>query len=249
MADREGETWMGGPRADFTTTLWTVVVQAKDAASPERRAALEKLIEKYWKPLYLYVRRRGQDSETAKDTVQSFFTTLLEKDLLQYLQPGRSKFRTFLLLALKHHMSDRRDHDTAVKRGGGKQVFALDFSGAEKDAVEQAATESSPEQVFRREWGFRVLEQALEALRAEYVSLGREKEFEEIRIHLGAGSVKKRSYTELAAALGLSESELNNRIHRARGRLRELVLQTIRSYTEGEEQVQDELRDLFSALS
>lgn len=245
MGNRDADTWMGGPQDAFRTTLWTVVINAKDPASPERRAALQKLIETYWKPLYLFVRRKGQNSETAKDTVQSFFTTLLEKDLLQYLQPGRAKFRTFLLLALKHHMSDRVDHDTAIKRGGGKHAFSMDFSGAEKDVAEA----DSPDQIFRREWGLQVLQQALALLKADYATADRAREFEQLRNHLGPASNERHSYTDMGAALGLTEGEVRHRVSRARAAYREKVLDIIRAYSEGPEQVQEELHDLFSALS
>lgn len=249
MTTREGDTWIGGAKGEFESTLWSVVVRAKDASSPERREALQRLIEIYWKPLYHYVRRRGQSREAAKDTVQSFFTALLEKDLLQYLDPGRAKFRTFLQIALKHHMSDARDREKAVKRGGGRPIFSLDFSAADREYGDDAAMEETPEQTYRREWGVRVLEQALEAVRAEFAGAGREREFDEIKLHLAAGPGEKRSYADLGRMFDVSEGEIAHRIHRARSRFKEKILLVIRSYTETPEQVQEELRDLFSALS
>src|SRR5262245_34014388 len=71
------ETAVGGR---FRTTLWTVVLAAKDPASPQRREALETLIRTYWKPLYSFIRRRGNDPESSQDITQGFFTALLEKN-------------------------------------------------------------------------------------------------------------------------------------------------------------------------
>ncbi len=39
------------------------------------RAALEKLCQTYWYPLYAYVRRRGQSPEGAQDLTQEFTVT------------------------------------------------------------------------------------------------------------------------------------------------------------------------------
>jgi len=49
--------------------------------------------------------------------------------------------------------------------------------------------------------------------------------------------------------LSLSESDVNNRVHRLRQRYRELILDEVRSYSDSEEEAQQEVRDLFSAFS
>lgn len=66
----------------FTTTHWSLVLNARDPDSPQAGEALEKLCCSYWYPLYAYVRRRGLDQESAKDLTQGFFTRLLEKNYL-----------------------------------------------------------------------------------------------------------------------------------------------------------------------
>src|SRR5438045_2374386 len=98
MADGpHGDTSIGGAKRGFQSTLWTVVLTAKDPSSRDRRDALQQLIEAYWKPVYLFIRRRGNDREAAKDLAQGFFTALLDRNFLQYVDRGRGKFRTFLL--------------------------------------------------------------------------------------------------------------------------------------------------------
>ena len=49
-AKREGAGW-------FTTTHGSVVLAAGGTDSPVRDAALEKLCQTYWYPLYAYARR------------------------------------------------------------------------------------------------------------------------------------------------------------------------------------------------
>jgi len=68
--------------------------------SSEADAALEKLCRAYWRPLYAYFRRDGQDAAEAQDLTQEFFARLLVKDYLQNLRHQEGKFRSFLLAYL-----------------------------------------------------------------------------------------------------------------------------------------------------
>lgn len=104
----------GGPSefrgaADFDTTHWSVVLTAGPCSSPDSRKALSTLCQAYWYPLYAYTRRKGRTVEEAQDLPQEFFARLLEKDYLAVAQPGRGKFRTFLLTAFKHFLARLRD--------------------------------------------------------------------------------------------------------------------------------------------
>ena len=62
----------------FATTHWSIVLAAGHDSRPDSKAALAKLCEAYWYPLYAYVRRRGYDADEAQDLTQEFFTVLLE---------------------------------------------------------------------------------------------------------------------------------------------------------------------------
>src|SRR5688572_21197095 len=237
------ETAVGGR---FRTTLWTVVLTAKDPGSPQRREALETLIRTYWKPLYSFIRRRGNDPESSKDITQGFFTALLEKNFLQDVDPDKGKFRTFLLAAFRHYSADQFDRASAQKRGGSR--LQLDFEQAEAEGMVARGSSESPDQLFLREWALQVLAQAIQALKSEYEEAGRADEFDAIRLNLSYGASGAPSYGELAGRLGLSENDVRNRVHRARSRLRESILGVLRSCSESERDAQDELRDLFSAF-
>ena len=111
-----------GPRL-FVTTHWSVVLAAGQGVSPGAQAALEKLCRTYWYSLYAYVRREGYNATEAQDLTQGFFARLLAKDYLGQVEPQKGKFRSFLLAALRHFLSDQRDRDRALKRGGGADCF------------------------------------------------------------------------------------------------------------------------------
>ena len=67
----------------FETTHWSLVVAAGRSSSAEKQHALAALCERYWRPLYAYVRRQGYTVEQAQDLTQEFFCRLLEKNVLK----------------------------------------------------------------------------------------------------------------------------------------------------------------------
>ncbi|HLY09597.1 MAG TPA: sigma-70 family RNA polymerase sigma factor [Planctomycetota bacterium] len=243
------DTATGGDKRVFQSTLWTVVLTAKDPAAPDRRQALQRLIETYWKPVYLFIRRRGNNRETSKDLAQGFFTALLERNFLQYVQRDRGKFRTFLLTALEHFMADEHDRAQALKRGGGRPAFSLDFASAESEVGRDPAAPDSLDRGFRRDWALKVMSQSLQAVKREFSESGRAEEFEALRLHLSFTAREAPSYAEVAKNLGVSEGDVRNRIHRTRARYKEAILEVIRSYTETDQDAREELQDLLSAFA
>src|ERR1035441_5176975 len=90
---KETEVTTSGQGKWFTTTHWSLVLNARDLSSPQATEALEKLFRTYWYPLYAYVRRQGEDEESAKDLTQEFFARLLQKNYLAQVQREKGKFR------------------------------------------------------------------------------------------------------------------------------------------------------------
>ena len=236
------------PVAGFRPTLWTVVLRAKDPDAPDRREALERLFQTYWKPIYFHI-RRTHDAEAAQDIAQGFFTAFLEKDYLKSVEREKGKFRTFLCVALRHYMADESDRARARKRGGGKPLLSLDFARAETEISRMPAAKDDPEKLFQRQWALEVIKRSLQTLRAEFLASDRLAEFEAISLYLSAGGKQAPSHADLAKRLGISETDVNNRVHRLRSRYREIILEEIRSYSDSEEEAKQELRDLFSAFA
>ena len=48
----------GKSAGQLPTTLWSVVLQARDRSAPEAEEALAELCRAYWYPLYVYIRRQ-----------------------------------------------------------------------------------------------------------------------------------------------------------------------------------------------
>ncbi|MBI3854178.1 MAG: sigma-70 family RNA polymerase sigma factor [Planctomycetes bacterium] len=224
---------MGGARAAFPETVWSTVLRAKDDG-----AALGRLIERSWKPLYFYLRRKGRDVEAAKDLTQAFFSHLLERRLMDRVEQGRGRFRGFLLASMEHFLANEYRVATAEKRGGTSAPLSLDFQEAETQYAPALA--ETAESLYTRAWAISVLQGALADLGAE---LG--GRFEPIRAHLSAGE-HRPTYRESAAKLGLSEFEFTNLLHKARVRLGELIVARVRDTVDGDpgEEVSELLRAL-----
>jgi len=104
-------------RNEFPTTSWSLVVAAGNPENPDCRDALVRLCERYWYPVYAYVRRRGYLEHDAQDLTQDFFVRILEGRYLDRANPNRGRFRSFLLNSCKFFLADQADRARAQKRG------------------------------------------------------------------------------------------------------------------------------------
>ncbi|MHC4878379.1 MAG: RNA polymerase sigma factor [Planctomycetota bacterium] len=233
----------------FATTRWSLVVAAGTPDEPDSHAALTELCSTYWPPLYAYVRKRGNSAEDARDLTQEFFTRLLEKMTVAAADPQRGRFRTFLLTSMQNFLANEHDRQSAQKRGGGVQLFPMDFDSAERCIVaEPADSAPSPEAEFERDWALHVLQQALTELETEYVESGRGELFESLSPALTDASESPR-YSSIADERGMSRDAVKMAASRLRKRYRELIRSTIRSTVTADDDVETELADLFKALS
>ena len=74
----------------------------------ESQQALAQLCQEYWYPLYAFVRLQGSDAEEAGDLTQAFFVRVLEHAYFRDVEPEAGRFRSFLLVSLKHFLSKER---------------------------------------------------------------------------------------------------------------------------------------------
>jgi RNA polymerase sigma-70 factor (ECF subfamily) len=236
------------PAARFATTRWSVVMAARDQASPESQAALQTLCKSYWPPLYAFVRRLGNSAHDAQDLTQEFFARLLEKGWLGAVERDRGRFRTFLIMALKRFLANERDKTRAARRGGGQAVLPLDTQFAEKCYLADTTPALSADHLYERQWALTLLEKAMARLRAEYEGDGRAEDFARLKEYLTAerGAIP---YGEIARTLGASEGAARVAVHRLRKRFREVFRATVADTVSSEEDVEAEVRYVVEVLS
>ncbi len=233
--------------ARFTTTHWSVILEAACPEAPGSVDAFARLYRDYWHPLYAYLRRRGYSHHEAEDLNQGFLVSLLERDRLRDLERGGGRFRSFLLKALQNFLANEWDRATAAKRGGGQAIVPLDDVNAESRLLADP-TQAAPETGFDREWAFTVIDHAMRALAFELRAAGKETLYDHLRPHL-QGDRNGRPYAEIAADLGMSEGAVKVGVHRLRQRYGELLQAEVARTVGSEAEIAEELRHLIAIVS
>lgn len=232
----------------FPPTSWSQVIAARDGHSTESRQALDSLCRAYWYPLYAFVRLQGHDPEASRDLTQAYFVELLEKGYLQDVDPSLGRFRSFLMVSVKHFLSKERDKAKTVKRGGATSVISFDAADAEVRYRSEPSVELTPEVIFERRWAQTVLHRALGKLRDELSEAGKEDHYRALRPSL-VGEEPRMPYRQAAEELGISEGAVRAHVHRLRKRFGELLRQEIAETIADPEDVDDELRHLLGAIT
>jgi RNA polymerase sigma-70 factor (ECF subfamily) len=239
----------GSARSDrFRTTHWSVVLAAGQGPSPDGRDALASLCQMYWYPVYAYIRRRGHSPDDAQDVAQAFFARLLEKNIAGKADRNRGKFRSFLLASLRHFLANEWRRARAQVRGHGRVVLSLDLATGEDRYALEPAHELTPEKIYERRWALTLLDQTVAKLRDEFATRGKLEQFEHLKAYLG-GDPSTAPYAQIASELGTTEGAVKVAVHRLRQRCRELLRAAIAETVSGQEDIDEELRELFEAVA
>ena len=242
----EGRTFAPGP-AHFATTHWSVVLQAGIKDSPRAEAALAEIYRAYWYPLYAFVRGRGYEMHDAQDIAQDFFAALLKKNYLDCVNRDKGRFRSYLLGALKHFLTNEWHKANREKRGGKHTLIALDEMLAEDRWKQEPAHDATPEKIYERNWAETLLERIVLRLRSEHDRAGKGRHFEVLKVFL-SGEKNQESYARIALQLDMSAAAVKVAVYRLRQRYRELLRAEIASTVVHPGEVEDELRYLVAVL-
>ena len=236
-----------GYGAQFAATSWTNVLAAQRGGSPEASVALEKLCVAYWYPLYAYLRRKGFDPHKAQDLNQEFFYRLIKENYLGAVDRRRGKFRSFLLAALNHFVSNQRDHERAAKRGGGQTLISLDAEEAEDRFKLEPASTLSPEKIFERNWFMTLFAEALRRLREEQVASGKGAVFEQLKQFV-TDDAAAGDYNAAAERVNMTPNAVAVTVHRWRERYKKLVHEEVVRTVADPSEIEDELHRFFAVL-
>src|SRR6187431_2480146 len=163
----------------FPATRLSVVERTRSGDADTRRVALAAIIEAYWKPSYKYLRLKWSlDPDAAADLTQEFFTSTLEKEVIESYDPARARFRTYLRLCLDGFASNARKAERRLKRGGGVTMVPLGFETAEGEiSSHEPAVDADVDELFYREWVRALLERSVADLERHASELGRPEMF------------------------------------------------------------------------
>jgi len=209
-----------------------------------RREALNWLCECYWYPIYAFLRRHGHAPAAAQDLTQSFLVHFLERKSIERADPGRGRFRSYLLGALKNFLADRHDYENARMRGGEFQILPLSFTTSEERYL-QCPQNLSPDAIYERQWALSLIGRVLDLMRSEHEAEGKAPLFDRLKGFL----TSEADYPEAAAALGMREGAVRVAVHRLRRRYRDLLTAEIAETVAEPGDIQREIRHLIGVLS
>ena len=238
----------------FSTTRWSVIISGAkmDTEEATARAALAELCHIYWRPIFLFICRRGNSEEDAQDLTQDFFAMILQTNWLQNADRSRGRFRSLLLKSLQNFLYDVGEKKKAQKRGGGAPLVSWDdwmMEASSQLTIASGALESfPPERLFDLRWAATVVEQALRRLADECERKGKVRLFDALSGHLTTERADV-SYNSLATTLGVSEAIVKAQLHNMRQRYRWLLRDEVARTVANPADVDDEIRYLCAALA
>jgi RNA polymerase sigma-70 factor (ECF subfamily) len=236
----------GDESKSFQTTRWSRVLLS-GGREPESRRALNELCEQYYSPVLEFLRFRLGCDDLARDAAQGFFTRILSGSGFSGADPNRGRFRSYLLGALKHFLSDQYDSSQrqprTISSNPGQDQSDLGFK-----ALNSPRDFTDMDLVFDRPWALALLDTALAELGKELEQERQKDVWNHLKpwLSLHPGDQSKE---ETMRTLGLSEGAFRVTIHRLRKRFREILKSEIMQTVENSAEAHEEWQYLVLVLS
>ena len=241
------ETDMGGTAETFLTTQWSLIEGIQKQQDPQQ-ALIGLLLERYWKPVYCYLRRTGCDNEQAKDLTQGFFhEVVLSRHLIERADPSKGRFRAFLLHALKQYVIDMSRRESIQANIPPDKLIALEI--AHLPVLPQIVSQWSPDECFTYAWKSAILDQTLAAVKEDCLRTGQETHWQVFCDHLLDPTLEGReppSLKELCHRYGLaSEKTASNMVITVKRRFQRVLRKYLRSTVSSDAEADEELHDIL----
>ena len=240
-------TSMGGDRGTFLTTHWSLI-EGVQKHQDDDRALIGLLLERYWKPVYCYLRSRGLDNEQAKDLTQSFLhEVVLNRHLIERADTSKGRFRSLLLHALNQYVVDERRKETARKRIPKDKLVPLDVPGLA--GLGEITRELDAEQSFNYAWKAELLERVLSEVKSNYVERGMEKHWFVFRDRVLEPVMEDREAPSLSLICEQydidDETRASNMLKTVKRLFRSVLGKHVRQTVASAEEVDAELKEVF----
>ncbi|HVR85060.1 MAG TPA: sigma factor [Planctomycetota bacterium] len=237
---RPGDTSLNGVQKGFPETTSGLTGSLGQPGSPAYRESLALLCQRYWKPVYGYVRVAwAKSNEDAKDLAQAFFLWLMEAEVLERFDAARGSFRTYLKMLLRRFVGHEEAALHRLKRGGGIDIVSLGQDGGALESVLTDPRSVDPEKMFEKLWIMDLLNRSVDRVRERSLGGPQAISFQVYEGYDLVPSAERPTYRDLAVRWGLSEKEVKNRLFAVREEVRKEVLAELAQET-GEHRYLDE---------
>jgi RNA polymerase sigma-70 factor (ECF subfamily) len=242
------QTDMGGVGEAFLTTHWSLMEKVTTSADDKNQALISLLLEKYWKPVYCYLRHKGYGNEEAKDLTQGFFhEVVLGRELFQKADQSKGRFRTYLLIALSRYLINVRYEETAQKRIPRHKILSLDQACLPD--LPQTITESTPEDSFDYAWVSALLEQVLQEVETKCHEEGKALHWRVFHDRVLQPTFERMDpppMKEICDRYGIENGiKASSMIVTVKRRFRAVLGEYVRNSVTSDEEVGDELKEIM----
>lgn len=236
----------------FPTTDWGLLKNLSGNNPELRLAGLNILAGRYWRPVYCFLKRSGHGDAESKDLTQAFFAEWIESDGFAKADPGRGRFRSFMLTCLKRFVSNERRAANAQRRKPAAGWVSLDeLMENETHPFDPKDEGLTPDRIFDRQWAVGLVMRVLKRLQAECLSTGKAVHYD-IFVQRVIGPIlngaSEKPLSDLGNKYGMTEKQAGNCLLTAKRAYRRLMEEEVQLYAETESEVADEIRELFLVL-
>jgi RNA polymerase sigma-70 factor (ECF subfamily) len=240
---------MGGPDGGFHTTPWTQILGLRVLDEAGRRGVKGRVISQYWKPVYCYLRRRGNDNEEAKDLTEGFFAdVVLGRTLLEKADPEQGRFRTYLLTALRNYVTSVLRSASSEKRRPTGGLVSLDAF----ETTVVAIADGAPEDEFNRAWALSIVASALHDVETQCAKSGKTSHWEVFRARVLDPILEGKTAPSLdqwcEGRPGVTPSQASNMLVNAKRMFRTSLKRCVRPLVGTDDEVDGEIAELMSLL-
>ena len=242
---------MGEGPSRFCTTQWSVVFGVQAGDEDRRRMLTGKLLGRYWRPVYCYLRRKRYGDQEAKDLTQGFFLEIvLGRQLIDHADQTKGRFRSFIVRSLENYVAGVHRKASARKRSPEGGVAPLDEIDPMRVSLQ--SDRQGPDETFDREWASALLGEVLAELEQHCRDGDRAVHWEMFRMRVLApimDSAAPRPLGELCAELGVaSESKASNMIVTVKRTFQTILRRNVRRFVDSDEEVDLEIAELMKIL-
>lgn len=232
----------------FPSTHWSEVARAADIDPQIKRQVLGRLLAAYMPALRAHlVAHKRINSDRADDLLQGFVCDqVVAEDLITRADRMRGRFRSFVLVALDRYVIRVRRHDNARVRCPQSPMFELNED-------ELPATEDLTADVFDLAWAREVVQRAIRKMRDKCVRDGREQVwqvFETCALGPLFDGTEPPPHRVTMQRLGFqSEQQVSNLLVTGKRMLARVLRSIVGEYAQDTDEIESELKDLWSILS
>lgn len=226
-----------------------MIEEAKDHDSPGYLEAMNRLIEGYWRPVFYFIRAKGNPLHQAEDFTQEFFLQFLKRDWLRRVDRRRGRFRTFLLTVLVRFLADQAPNRAAQQKTFDRRLVNISTLVREDDRTFEPAINETAEEIFLKQWAKAVVINTQRCLEIWCESKKR-PQWHKIFLftHFPPADAPRLTQQAMARRFHLSRDQIRYALEQTSRQFAELLRAEVSGQVDSDVNLESEVRELLKLL-